>query len=363
MQRTVMAQASSSTAAEHSASAAYARAVTELNGLQTDAAVLDRARDRHPSPEAADKPLPRNRFNLAKMQGYLERTGLAVGELDRLNVIHVAGTKGKGSVSAMCESILRSHGLKTGFFSSPHLMEVRERIRIDGRPLSKDVFVSAFWESYEQLRASAHLAENRDMPSYFRMLAVMAFHVFLKVEVDAAVIEVGMGGAHDCTNVVAQPVVCAVTSLGYDHINVLGKTIEEIAWHKAGIIKPGRPVFTLPQPPGALSVLRERARERNASSIHVVTDLTTYPGKKPVLALSGKHQLLNGSLAAQVCREWLRQKCRWVPLEAPHETVETTSEESLEGIPLAKVFSLPPAFHVGLQDCRWAGEKRAIQER
>ena len=343
-----MSQVASSTAANHSD--AYTRAVIELNGLQTDASVVEQARAARASSPDILRKRARKRFNLDKMRGYLERSGLTLEELNNLNIIHVAGTKGKGSVSAMCESILRAHGLKTGFYSSPHLIEVRERIRINGRPISKADFVSAFWTSYDKLKASVSTdSPDRDMPSYFRMLTVMAFHVFLNEKVDVAVIEVGMGGTHDSTNIVAKPIVCAITSLGYDHTRVLGDTIEEIAWHKAGIMKPGRPVFTLPQLPEALKVLRQRAKELNASSIHIVSELTAYPGKRPTMALSGKHQLLNGSLAAQVCREWLKHTGHWVPLE------DITSQELLEGIPLAKVFDLPPAFHEGLRTCRWLG--------
>lgn len=357
-ERIVAAMATFSSAAAATApsdSAQYKRAVMELNGLQTDAALLACSRSAAPRETKS----PRKHFNLAWMQDYLERTGLAVEELHRLNVIHIAGTKGKGSVSAMCESILRAYGLKTGFYSSPHLLEVRERIRINGRPLGKADFVSVFWDSFEKLKASSS-SDKQSMPSYFRMLTVMAFHAFLKEKVDVAIIEVGIGGAYDCTNIVEQPVVCAITSLGYDHTHILGNTLAEIAWQKGGIIKPGRPTFTLPQPAEALRALAGRARELNASSIHVVPELTAYPGKRPTLALSGRHQWLNGSLAVQVCREWLKQMGRWAPLRAD-DTVEDTTEETVETIPVAKPFSLPPAFYVGLQNCHWAGRSQVLK--
>jgi folylpolyglutamate synthase len=104
------------------------------------------------------------------------------------------------------------------------------------------------------------------MPSYFRFLTVMAFSVFLREEVDVAVVEVGIGGTHDSTNIIPQPVVCGVTSLGYDHTDILGPTLSEIAWHKGGIFKEHSPALTVEQSPEALATLSHRARELGASS-------------------------------------------------------------------------------------------------
>uniref|UniRef100_U3KPP0 Uncharacterized protein n=1 Tax=Oryctolagus cuniculus TaxID=9986 RepID=U3KPP0_RABIT len=190
---------------------------------------------------------------LEAMALYLARSGLQVEDLDRLNIIHVTGTKGKGSSCAFTERILRNYGLKTGFFSSPHLVQVRERICINGQPISHKLFTKHFWRLYQRLEETKD-GSYVSMPAYFRFLTLMAFHVFLQEKVDLAVVEVGIGGAYDCTNITRKPVVC-------DHTSILGDTMEKIAWQKGGIFKRGVPAFTVLQPDGPLAVLRDRAQQ------------------------------------------------------------------------------------------------------
>lgn len=120
-------------------------------------------------------------------------------KLDELSVIHIAGTKGKGTTCSFTEKILRNHGYTTGFFSSPHLLEVRERIRINGKPISRLEFAKYFWNIYNDLERQK--SDPYDMPLYFRFLTIMAFNIFVDKKVDVAVIEVGIGGEYDCTNV------------------------------------------------------------------------------------------------------------------------------------------------------------------
>ncbi|XP_030913174.1 folylpolyglutamate synthase, mitochondrial [Geospiza fortis] len=218
-----------------------------LNTLQTNASYLEQVKRERGDPQA----------QLEAMQGFLERSGLKVEDLDRLNIIHVTGTKGKGSACAFTERILRNYGLKTGFYSSPHLVQVRERIRINGQPISKDLFNKYFWLVYNRLEETKDPA-HASMPAYFRFLTIMAFHVFLQEKVDLAVVEVGIGGTYDCTNIIRAPVVCGVSSLGIDHTSILGDTMEKIAWQKGGIFKPGVPAFTVAQPERPLEGLRGR---------------------------------------------------------------------------------------------------------
>ena len=154
-------------------------------------------------------------------------------DLKGLHIIHVAGTKGKGSTCSFAESMLRRSGLKTGLFTSPHMVQVRERIRINGKPVSEGLFVRYLDETWGKLSAVA----AEEMPTYFRFLTLMAFHTFLQEKVDVAVVEVGIGGLFDATNVIDKPIVCGITSLGLDHVKLLGNSLVSIAKHKAGIMK------------------------------------------------------------------------------------------------------------------------------
>lgn len=192
-------------------------------------------------------------------------------------MVHVAGTKGKGSVCAFVSSILaqhqKSHSIprKTGLLISPHLIAVRERIRIDNVPLSEDVFAKYFFEVYDRLTAPASAsvmaedAEPGSTPTYSRYLTLMAFHVFLREGVDASVIETGIGGEHDATNIVDRPLATGIATLGIDHVFLLGDTVDKIAWHKAGIMKAGSsPAFAVEQVafPSSENVLAARAAEK-----------------------------------------------------------------------------------------------------
>jgi folylpolyglutamate synthase len=184
---------------------------------------------------------------LSCMEAHMKTLKVNVSEL---SVVHVAGTKGKGSTCAMVECILRKQGYRTGLYTSPHLLDVRERILVGGKMLSKEEFTRYFWTVYNALQESGDT-----MPGYFRFLTCLAFYVFSQKDLDVVVLEVGLGGRLDATNIVPNPVVCGVTSLGLDHTNVLGNTIEEIAMEKAGIFKKGVPVVTVTQKPGAMGKL------------------------------------------------------------------------------------------------------------
>ncbi|XP_069354100.1 uncharacterized protein [Maniola hyperantus] len=197
------------------------------------------------------------------MKNYLQRTGVTMPMLDQLSVIHVAGTKGKGSTSAMCESILHTHGFRTGFYSSPHLVEVRERIRLDGITLTRSQFAEHFSQVYNALYSTQSF--EGDMPKYFAFLTVLAFNVFLKERVDVAIVEVGIGGIVDYTNILRKVPVVGITALGLDHTSILGHTLPEIAAAKAGIMKRGCEAYTMQQPPEALDVLRTVASNTEVS--------------------------------------------------------------------------------------------------
>ncbi|XP_064435582.1 folylpolyglutamate synthase, mitochondrial isoform X2 [Mirounga angustirostris] len=277
----------------------YQDAVRTLNTLQTNAGYLEQVKRQRRDPQT----------QLEAMKLFLARSGLQVEDLDQLNIIHVTGTKGKGSTCAFTESVLRSYGLKTGFFSSPHLVQVRERIRINGQPISPELFTKHFWLLYHRLEETKDSSSCVSMPAYFRFLTLMAFHVFLQEKVDLAVVEVGIGGAYDCTNIIRKPVVCGVSSLGIDHTSLLGDTVEEIAWQKGGIFKRGVPAFTVLQPDGPLAVLWDRAQQISCP-LYLCPPLEALEEGGPPLALGldGEHQRFNAALALQLARCWLQQK-------------------------------------------------------
>lgn len=224
---------------------------------------------------------------------------------------------------------------KIGLYTSPHLRYVRERIQINNEPLSEEIFTQYFFETWDRIDAWAlKNGESTDVsnkPAYFRFLTLMAFHTFMSEGVDTAVIECGIGGELDHTNVLVSPSCTGVTSLGIDHTALLGNTIEEIAWQKGGIFKAGAPAFTAPQPVSALKVLQDRADvipttlkvvERNDKIDHVQ------------LGLAGDFQKINASLAAAIVAQHL---------------------QNIGGPPTSSEAPLPPEFIQGLQKTQLAG--------
>jgi dihydrofolate synthase/folylpolyglutamate synthase len=177
-------------------------------------------------------------------------------------VIHVTGTNGKTSTARMIESLLRARGLRTGLFTSPHLSSIRERIRIDGDPVDAERFIDA----YDEIGPYLDLVDSRQPVrlSFFEVLTGLAFAMFADAPVDVAVIEVGMGGTWDSTNV-ADGAVAVITPISIDHTRYLGDTVEQIAADKAGIIKPGSVAVIAQQPPAAAEELLRRAAEVDAT--------------------------------------------------------------------------------------------------
>src|ERR1044071_14525 len=197
--------------------------------------------------------LAKAEFNLDRMFVLLEELGNPQGKYP---IIHVAGTKGKGSVAALCASALRAAGYKTGLYTSPHLWDYTERIQINGEPISHEQLI----ELVEEIKPS--VAKIPKLTT-FEITTALGLLAFAKNNVNAAVVEVGLGGRLDATNIV-KPKVSVITSLSYDHMVVLGNTLTEIAGEKAGIIKEGVPVVSAPQIGEALQVLERVAEEKNS---------------------------------------------------------------------------------------------------
>ncbi|XP_072985691.1 folylpolyglutamate synthase-like isoform X2 [Typha latifolia] len=240
---------------------------------------------------------------LEKMFTYLKILGFEE-QINKLKIIHIAGTKGKGSTCTFCEAILRECGLRTGLFTSPHLIDVRERIRVNGSDMSKEKFLYYFWNLWNQLKEK--VVEDLSMPPLFQFLTLLAFKIFLSEKVDVAIVEVGIGGRWDSTNVVKEPVVCGITSLGMDHMEILGDTIEKIASEKAGIFKHHVPAFTVPQLPEAMLVLHEMA-SKMMIPLEVASPLDSMMLNGLKLGLAGEHQFMNAGLAVALCKCWLQR--------------------------------------------------------
>ncbi|GER26254.1 folylpolyglutamate synthase [Striga asiatica] len=238
-------------------------------------------------------------------------------QIKEMKIIHVAGTKGKGSTCTFAESILRNCGFRTGLFTSPHLIDVRERFRLDGLEIPED-----------------KTSDEIPMPTYFRFLALLAFKIFAAEQVDVVILEVGLGGKFDATNVVEKPIVCGIASLGYDHMEILGNTLGQIAGEKAGIFKSGVPAFTVPQPEEAMMVLEQKASQLDVN-LQVVDPLDPSLLSGLHLGLEGDHQYLNASLAIALCSTWLH-KSGHVGINYLNQTT-SIPEEFIRGLATASL--------------------------
>jgi dihydrofolate synthase/folylpolyglutamate synthase len=228
---------------------------------------------------------PSHKFDLAHMRVLLGALG---NPEKRFPTVLVAGTNGKGSTSATLASILHTSGLKTSLYTSPHLMSINERIRLNGDPIADDQF-AVIHDVVD--RTAERLVSEGDLPwhpSFFEMLTAMAFEYFARNRPDIVVLEVGMGGRLDATNVV-DPRLSIITDIALDHQKYLGETIAEIAREKAGIIRPNGVVVTLPQLPEANDVIGNAILDANARAINAVPFVPPIsPGSAPLSVSNGQ---------------------------------------------------------------------------
>lgn len=317
----------------------YESTIRTLNSLQSNASVIEAARLKRQANPAC---------NLVNTKHYLELLGISQSHLNKLNCIHVAGTKGKGSTCALTESILRSYGLKTALFTSPHLVEAKERLSINGEPMSKKKFSKYFWQVYKVLKDKSLESQAQgisELPTYFTFLTVMAYYSFHCESVDVAIIEVGVGGEYDCTNVLKKPIVTAITSLDLDHTILLGDSIDQIAWQKSGIFKNNVPAFTLDQQPAAMDVLITRAVEKSVEKLTVIPSIL--PALNSInLGIRGKIQKYNASLAVYLATTWLQ---RMTHFQIPDVTND-------------QCYHLPDKFVQGLTNCKWPGRFQVVTD-
>ncbi|CAI2348319.1 unnamed protein product [Caenorhabditis sp. 36 PRJEB53466] len=317
------------------ASGRYEEAVRLLNSLQSNAATIKKLRTQRDHLQT---------MNLPQCRKYLESMRISMKDVDNLNIIHVSGTKGKGSTCAYAEAILRQQGLKTGLYTSPHLVHVRERIRINGEPVDEKTFAEEFFHVYDIMKKE-HI-EN--MPAYFKFLTLLAFRIFVKSKIEVVILEVGIGGEYDCTNVIEHPIVCGVTTLDYDHISILGSKLSEIAWHKSGIFKKDVPAVYSPTSSEAEEVLISRAASKGAPLTEAPPIHVYSLARSIILGISGQHQYANVSLALQLVHIWA-DKCHF----------------SLPGVsvrdPSTGGFTVPSWMCDAIESCRWPGRSQVVR--
>lgn len=316
----------------------YERTILDLNSLQSNAKTISLAKYKSPQDII---PLFEHQLNLA---------GIRIEDLNRLNIIHISGTKGKGSSCAFVESILRAHGLKTGFYNSPHLINVTERIRINGLQIDDELFCKYFREIFDRLEEGTQ-RENISMPTYFSFLTILAFHIFIGEKVDCAVVEVGIGGEYDPTNILQRPIACGISAIHFDHINILGDSIESIAWSKAGIAKKNVPIFTVDQEhKSSLEVIKSRALEKSCP-VYICEALRGPPDIR--LGIKGSAQRTNASLAVQISKYFLA-------------CYKGEQEHKIENVPGAQILEtnfseLGDKFQEALANCSWSGRCQIIK--
>lgn len=286
-----------------------------------------------------------SRLGLERITRLLE---LAGNPEQHLQVIHVAGTNGKGSVTAMAASVLAAAGYRVGMYVSPYLEDFRERIQVDGQCIpERDV---AAWVERLRPLVDRVVEDGLDHPTEFEFITLLALCYFAARRVDYVVLEVGLGGRFDATNVVAQPLACVISNIALDHTDRLGNTLAQIAFEKAGIIKPGRPVVTGARDPEALAVIRRVAREKGAPLLVAGQDFT-----------------------------WEERYCDWrgqsvdlrcptrqfpdlhIPLVGRHQQANTACavtalEVAVPGLP-------ERAVREGVGGCRWPGRLEVLAER
>jgi dihydrofolate synthase/folylpolyglutamate synthase len=266
--------------------------------------------------------------------------------------IHIAGSKGKGSVAAMVESILRAAGLRTGLFTSPHLHSYRERVRIDGEPLAEEAWAGLTGAVRNAIEAAGPPQDGRSLVT-FDLLTALAFLAFRERRVDWQILEVGLGGRVDSTNVLETKDVCAVTTINLEHTDILGGTVEEIAAEKAGIIRPGSTVVVGPQRHApAREVIRQSAADARCRIMDVAE---SYSWRRASHDMDGQTFRLEGPGGDRGLR---------LPLLGEHQLENaSTAVACVAALPQPGVAIGDEAIESGLASVYWPGRMEILRSR
>ena len=283
-------------------------------------------------------PADTSNWNLERLKGLLARLG---DPHKKFQSLLIAGTKGKGSTAAICESILRQGGYKTGLYTSPHLHSFRERIRLSGEAISEEQVVMLARSLKPYFEATPNLTA-------FELITSVAFVAFAENNIDAAVLEVGLGGRLDATNAV-DPAVAVITSISYDHMQILGNTLTLIAREKAGIIRPGALVISAPQYDEAMQMIEEVCRSHQANLVRVGQHWQWEPGP---FNFEGQ--------AFSICGQEF-----WLPLMGEHQVVNAvTAMAAIEGFADRTGLAVPPdTLKTGLARVNWLGRLELLHRR
>lgn len=297
------------------------------------------------------------KFNLDRMRQFMAHLGDPQKDYQ---VIHVAGTKGKGSVSAICASVLKAQGYQTGLYISPHIIDFTERIQINGQMIPKEGLV----EIVERLKP---VTEKVPEITTFELTTALAFVYFSQQHVDYAVFEVGLGGRLDATNIVA-PIISVITSISYDHVKILGNTLSEIAGEKGGIIKPNTPVVIAPQKEEARLRLEGIAHEHNAPVIQIgrdylyAADAHSLDGQTLLVWTPDEQPLVDEFIQSAGRDTWSPMRLR-IPLLGFHQVENAaTAYAVLKTIEKFGVELSQRAYREGFSQVKWPGRMEILRK-
>ena len=346
----------------------YEDALNCLNSLQTNYKIIEEFKNNINNVRKTDQALD-------EMKEYMRRLGYSnsLNELDKLNCIHITGTKGKGSTAAFTHSILKSYNkinnkkeqtLKLGLYTSPHLKTCRERIRINGEPISKELFTKYFFQVWDTLNNTESdpvkypdLIDHKK-PGYFKFMTLLSFHTFVQENCNTCIFEVGIGGKYDSTNIIPNPTSTGLSLLGIDHVNVLGHTLEEICGNKVGIYKKTANNFTIldqPEKQKMFEIMNDRlAKIGCTSKLNIIPRFEELNDVE--LGISGDFQVVNASLATALSINHLQKIGRDNYIISNSNLTETEN-----GLLWDSKMEIPDFVKQGLQDCKWEGRCQTIK--